>query len=163
MSLFSFVFRYCHVDDPSMSSDLQWQLLFRSNKFVQKRNGIRLSSDPFNNSGKYTKRQSGFAADKAAVLKLKGEKQIYATLKNGENANKPRKMFEKKVFAAGVKASEVAKAVGAVRADLVDTTFRRARKLAGVAKRIAKVRKARKELSATKKFKRTNTQKKNKK
>lgn len=146
-----------------MSSDLQWQLLHRTNKFVQKRNGIRLSSDPFNNSGKYTKRHSGFAQEKAAVLKLKGEKQIYATLKNGENANQPRKMFAKKVFAAGVKASEVSKAVGAVRPDLADVAFRRARKLAGVTKRVAAVRKSRKELSATKKFKRTNTQKKAKK
>ena len=139
------------------SVDLQWLLVKNNNKFVQKRQGIRLSNDPFNNNGRYTLRHSGFVQNKAAVLKLKNEKTLYATIKNGENLNKPREMYTKKQFPAGVKASAVAKEIGALRSDLTDVTFRRARKLASKASRIAKVRAARKELSAKKTFKRTNT------
>ena len=143
-----------------MSSDLTWEVLKYSNKFVQKRNGIRLSKDPFNNSGKYTKRHSGFAAEKAAVVKTKGEKALSVTLKTGENATQPRKMFVKKVVA---NAKEARKAAGAVRPDLCDAVTRKARRMTKTITRIAAVRKARKELSAGKKFKRTNTQKKAKK
>ena len=144
-----------------VSVDLLWALVKNNNKFVQKRRGIRLSNDPFNNCGQYTKRHSGFVQDKAAVLRLKREKTLSATIKNGEHLSQPRKMFTKKEFPAGVKASAVAKEIGALRADLTDVTFRRARKLASKATRIAKVRAARKELSAKKTFKRTNTKGKN--
>lgn len=124
------------------SSDLIWELAKASNKYVQKRGGIRLSSDPFNNSGKYTKRQSGFAASKAAVVRIKGQKDIYVAVKDGTNANKPRKQWVKK--ATGVKSSDASKAVAAVRPDLADVAFRRARKLTASVKRLGKVKAQRK-------------------
>lgn len=130
------------------SADLQWQIVRQNNKFLQKRNGIRLSSDPFNNTGNATRRHAGFINDKAAVVKVKNEKQLYITVKSGANANQPRKAFTKQVFDANVKASVVSKAVAAVRADQADVAFRRARKFAKVLARTKKVRAARKERSA---------------
>ena len=141
------------------SADLLWQCVSRNNKFYNKRNGIRMSADPFNNTGKATLRHAGFLQAKAAVVKVRGEKKLYVTLKNGENARQPRKMFEKKEFDARVKASDVAKAVGAVRPDLADVAFRRARKFAGLVKRTEQVRAARKARSAKKEFKRKNVRK----
>ena len=138
------------------SADLQWAVVGKTSKFFQLRNGIRLSNDPFNNTGKYTKRHSGALAAKAAVVKVKNEKDLYVSLKDGDakNAQLPRKMWTKKVFPAGSKASAVAKAVGEVRPDLTDIAFRRARKLTGLIKRQKAVRAASKKISATKTFKR---------
>ena len=130
------------------SSDLQWQLVRQNNKFLQKRNGIRLSSDPLNNSGNATKRHAGFLNEKVAVVKVKGEKQLYITVKDGKNLNQPRKAFSKQVFDTNVKASVVSKAVAAVRPDQADVAFNRARKFAKVLHRTKKVRAARKERTA---------------
>lgn len=135
------------------SVDLQWLLVRRNSKFFQLRNNIRMSSDCLNNNGSWTKRASGFLNTKAAVVKSKNGKLI-ATIKTGDNVNKPKSAFKKVEFAAGAKASDVSKAVGAVRPDLADVTFRRARKLARVNSRITKVRAARKERSAKITFKR---------
>merc|ERR1711991_1261487 len=101
------------------SADLLWQCVSRNNKFYNKRNGIRMSADPFNNTGKATLRHAGFLQAKAAV----------------------------------------AKALGAVRPDLADVAFRRARKFAGLVKRTEQVRAARKARSAKKEFKRKNVRK----
>jgi large subunit ribosomal protein L28e len=143
------------------STDLLWQLVGKNNnnKYVQLRNGIRLSNDPFNNSGKCTLRHAGFLQTKAAVVKVRGEKKIYVTLKTGENANMPRKMFTKKEFDATAKASDVARAVGAVRPDLADLAFRRARKFGRAIVRTKKVRAARAERSAKREFKRKSVRK----
>lgn len=123
------------------SNDLQWLIVRQSSKYLQKRNGIRFSNDSFNNSGKWTKRHAGFLATDAAVVKTKSEKQISVTTKKDGKATT-------QVFPAGVKASEVAKAVGVVRADLTEIAFRRARKMASILKRTQKVRAARKERSS---------------
>ena len=139
------------------STDLQWQILRRGGKFYQLRNKIRLSSDPFNNNGTYTKRASGFINSKAAVVRVKREKQLYVTVKDGSNLNMPRKTFKKTEFAADAKPSAVAKAVSAVRPDLADVAFRRSLRLAKGLKRLTKVKAARKALSQGRKktFKRT--------
>ncbi|ORC88494.1 60S ribosomal protein L28 [Trypanosoma theileri] len=129
------------------SADLQWLLVRQNSKFLQKRNGIRLSSDPFNNNANWTKRQSGFLNAKAAVVKTKGDR-IIVTSKNGEAGNKPKQMYKKTVMDAGVKASVVSKAVAAVRPDLADVAFRRARKMAYTINRTKKVMAARKERSS---------------
>merc|ERR1719333_109173 len=106
-----------------MSADLLWQCVGRNNKYLQMRNGIRLSSDPFN------------------------------------NANQPRKAFTKKEFDASAKASDVARAAGAVRPDLADIAFRRARKFGRIIARTKKVRAARAARSAKREFKRKNVRK----
>jgi large subunit ribosomal protein L28e len=138
------------------SADLVWLVSGKTNKYYQLRNNIRLSNDPFNNSGKYTKNHCGFAAEKTAVVKVKNEKQLYITVKDGDakKAQFPRKMYTKTVFPVGTKASVVAKAVGAVRPNLADIAFRRARKLTGLIKNQKAVRAASKALSAKKTFKR---------
>jgi large subunit ribosomal protein L28e len=123
------------------SADLVWELVGKNNKFLQKRGDIRLSSDPFNNTGKATKRHAGFINAKAAVVKIKKEKEVIVVSKDGTNTNKPRKQWVKKAF--GAKASDSAKGVAAVRPDLADVAFRRARKLSITAARTAKVRAAR--------------------
>jgi large subunit ribosomal protein L28e len=128
------------------SADLQWQLVRRNSKFLQLRNGVRLSSDPFNNNARWTRRQAGFVSDKAVVVKAVNGK-IVATIKSGA-ANMPKKSYSKKEFAADSKPSVVSKAIGAVRADLADTVFRRTARLQRVIKREVKVRAARKERSA---------------
>lgn len=135
------------------SVDLQWLIVRRNSKFFQLRNNVRLSSDALNSNGQWTKKHSGFLNTKAAVVKSKGDKLI-ATIKTGENTNKPKQAFKKVEFAAGVKASEVAKAVAAIRPDLADVSFRRARKLARVQSRTLKVKAARKQRSSTLTFKR---------
>ena len=135
------------------SADLQWQLVRRNSKFLQLRNGVRLSSDPFNNNARWTRRQAGFINDKAVVLKV-AKGAIVATVKNGTAKNQPKKAFAKQVFAADAKPSTVSKAVAAVRPDLADTAFRRSAKLLRVIKRESKVRAARKERSAKITFKR---------
>lgn len=135
------------------SVDLQWLIVRRNSKFFQLRNNVRLSSDSLNSNGNWTKRQAGFLNTKAAVVKSKGDKLI-ATIKTGENTNKPKSAFKKIEFAAGVKASEVSKAVGAIRPDLADLSFRRARKLARVNARTLKVKASRKERSSKLTFKR---------
>uniref|UniRef100_A0A7S1Q678 Ribosomal eL28/Mak16 domain-containing protein n=1 Tax=Neobodo designis TaxID=312471 RepID=A0A7S1Q678_NEODS len=142
-----------------MSADLLWQCVGRNNKYLQMRNGIRLSSDPFNNSGKATLRHAGFLQSKAAVVKVRGEKKLYVTLKTGDNANQPRKAFTKKEFDASAKASDVARAAGAVRPDLADIAFRRARKFGRIIARTKKVRAARAARSAKREFKRKNVRK----
>ncbi|RNF08077.1 large subunit ribosomal protein L28e, partial [Trypanosoma rangeli] len=119
----------------------------QNSKFLQKRNGIRLSSDPFNNNANWTKRHAGFLNTKAAVVKTKGDR-IVVTTKNGETNNKPKSMYQKVVMDAGVKASTVSKAVAAVRPDLADVAFRRARKMAFTVNHMNKVRAARKERSS---------------
>jgi large subunit ribosomal protein L28e len=146
-----------------MSADLLWQSISRNNKFYQLRNGIRMSSDPFNNSGRATLRHAGFLQSKAAVVRVKGEKTLYVTVKNGDNANQPRKTFTKKQFEASAKASDVARAVGAVRPDLADIAFRRARKLSRIVSRTKKVRAARAERSSKRQFKRKHVRKSAKK
>eukprot|EP00388_Colpodella_angusta_P001392 GDKJ01004465.1.p1 GENE.GDKJ01004465.1~~GDKJ01004465.1.p1 ORF type:complete len:154 (-),score=35.28 GDKJ01004465.1:70-501(-) len=128
------------------SADLQWLIVRQSSKYLQKRGGLRLSNGPLNNSGKWTKRHAGFLAANAAVVKIKGEKQISVTTKKDGK-------ISTQVFPAGVKASEVAKAVGVVRADLTDIAYRRARKMASIIKRTGKVRAARKERSSKLTFK----------
>eukprot|EP00796_Vickermania_ingenoplastis_P002497 gene2497-1557_t len=134
------------------SVDLQWTLVRQNSKFLQKRGGIRLSNDPFNNNGNWTKRQSGFLNDVAAVVKPGKKGAIVVTVKDGKSNNKPKQTFKKTSMAAGVKASAVSKAVAAVRPDLADLTFRRARKLAIINSRTAKVCAARKARSAGIKF-----------
>lgn len=129
----------------SHSADLQFELLRHGGRFYVVRNGMRFSCDPFNNSGKYTRRHCGIINDKAAVVKVKGEKQIYITTKDGSCANKPREMFKKQVFPVDAKASAVSKAVAEVRPDLADIAFRRARKFARLMHRTKKIRAARKE------------------
>jgi large subunit ribosomal protein L28e len=129
------------------STDLQWLIVRRNSKFLQLRNKIRLSSDAMNNNGNWTKRHAGFLNPKATVLKTKGDK-IVASIKTGDNVNQPKAAFKKQEFAAGAKASDISKAIAAVRPDLADVTFRRARKLAGLATRTKKVLAARKERSA---------------
>ena len=146
-----------------MSADLLWQIVQRNNRFYKLRNGIRLSSDPFNNTGNDTLRHAGFLQSKAAVVKVRGEKKLYVTIKNGEHANQPRKAFTKKEFDASAKASDVARAVSAVRPDLADVAFRRARKLARTLSRTKKVRAARKVLSSKRTFKRKHVRKSAKK
>ena len=134
------------------SIDLQWLIVRRNSKFLQLRNQIRMSSDSLNNNGNWTKRHAGFLNTKAAVLKTKGDK-IVASIKTGENVNQPKRAFKKMEFAAGAKPSEVSKAIGAVRPDLADVLFRRARKLAKINANTKKVRAARKERSAKLTFK----------
>ena len=138
------------------SADLMWMVTGKANKYFQLRNGIRMSNDPFNNSGKYTKKHSGFAASKFAVVKVKNEKQLYVTVKDGDvsKAQFPKKMFSKVVFEQGCKASAVAKTVSAVCPNLADIAFRRARKLTGLMKHQKAVRAATKAMSAKKTFKR---------
>ena len=133
------------------SADLLWQCVGRNNKYLQIRNGIRLSSDPFNNNGKATLRHAGFLQSKAAVVKVRGEKKLYVTLKTGDNAQQPRKAFTKKEFDAKAKASDVARAVAAVRPDLKDLAFRRARKFSRLMSRTKKVREARAKRTAARK------------
>jgi len=144
------------------STDLQWLLVRRNNKFYQNRGHVRLSNDPFSNTSRYTKRHAGFLQTKVAVVKVSGGKnQIYLTTKDGSAAlaNKPNKMFKTQVFPAGVKASVVANAAKAVRPDLADTAFRRARKLGKAMHHKNSVRSARKtyiqKARAKKPFKRT--------
>ena len=128
------------------STDLQWALIGRNNKFYRVANKIRLSADPFNNSGKYTKRHSGFIQAKAAAVKMNGKTgELYVAVNNGENANKPKAMF--------TSTSTGVKAVSAVRPDLADVAFRRARKLQRTASQMKKVRAA----SAARSAKRTFT------
>ena len=146
-----------------MSADLLWQLVARNNKYYQKRNGIRMSSDPFNNTGRASLRHAGFIQPKAAVVKVRGGKSLYVTIKNGDNANQPRKTFTKKVFEASAKASDVSRAVGAVRPDLADVAFRRARKFSRIMSRTSKVRKASAARSSKREFKRKHTRKSGKK
>lgn len=134
------------------STDLQWMLVRQNSRFLQKRGGMRLSCDPFNNNGNWTKRQSGFVNAKAAVVKPAKGGAICVTVKDGSSNNKPKQMFKKNVLAAGVKASDVSRAVAAVRPDLADVTFRRARRMARIASRTAKVAAARKARSANIKF-----------
>lgn len=134
------------------SVDLQWTLVRQNSKFLQKRGGVRLSSDPFNNNGNWTKRQSGFLNSSAAVVKPGKNGAIIVTVKDAKSNNKPKKMFVKTVLPAGSKASTASKAVAAVRPDLADVSFRRARKLAIIHSRTAKVAAARKSRSAGIKF-----------
>ncbi|KPI82410.1 putative 60S ribosomal protein L28 [Leptomonas seymouri] len=136
------------------SADLQWVLVRQNSRFLQKRGGIRLSNDPFNNNGSWTKRQSGFVNEKAAVVKPAKGGAICVTVKDGSSNNKPKQMYKKSVQAAGVKASAVSKAVAAVRPDLADVAFRRARRVARIASRTAKVAAARKARSEKIKFSR---------
>ena len=79
---------------------------------------------------------------------------ICVTTKDGSSNNKPKQMYKKSVQAAGVKASAVSKAVAAVRPDLADLTFRRARRMARIHSRTAKVAAARKARSEKIKFSR---------
>lgn len=130
------------------STDLQWTLVRQSSKFLQKRGGLRLSNDPFNNNGNWTKRQSGFLNDKAAVVKPAKSGALCITVKDGKTNNKPKEMFKKTVLPAGVKASIASKAVAAVRPDLADVAFRRSRKIAIINSRTSKVAAARKARSA---------------
>ena len=118
---------------PSISTDLAWMLTRRSNKYLQKRGGIRMSNDPFNNTGKATKRHAGYIHEKAAVVRVKNQKEISVYTKDGTNANKPNKIWTKK--STGPKASDASKAVAAVRPDLADMAFRRAAKLQKTIKR----------------------------
>ena len=140
------------------STDLVWEIVRQNNKYLQKRNGIRLSNDPFNNSGKATKRHAGFMQAKAAVVRVKGQKEVYVAVKDGSNLNKPRKQWVKK--ATGVKASDASRAVSAVRADLADVAFNRARKLTAAVMRGKKVRAATKVLTAKRTFKRNHKREK---
>ncbi len=140
------------------SADLLWQIVRNNNKYLQKRNNIRLSSDPFNNSGKATKRHAGFIQPKAAVIRLKKEKTLQVYVKDGSAPNKPAKQWVKKDVAT--KVGPAAAAVKAVRPDLVQSAARRARKLGITANRIVKVRASRAKHTAERKakkgFKRTN-------
>jgi large subunit ribosomal protein L28e len=145
------------VDMPAVSADLAWELIGKTNRFAQKRGGIRLSSDPFNNSGNNTKRHAGFLQNSAAAVKINGKTgTVYVAVKDGDaaKAQKPKSAF-KSVSATGVKASEVSKIVAAVRPDLADVAFRRARKLAKTFANSKKVRAASKARSAKRTFKRT--------
>lgn len=134
------------------STDLQWQIVRRNSKFFQLRNGVRLSSDPLNNNGSWTKRANGFLNEKAAVVQVKKGKLV-ATIKTGVSS-KPKSAFTKKEFAAGAKAAEVSKAIGAARPDLADVAFRRARKINIAGSRTVKVAAARKERSSKITYKR---------
>jgi large subunit ribosomal protein L28e len=136
------------------SFDLTWQIVGRNNKYYQKRGTIRFSNDPFNNTGKATKRHAGFLQTKAAAVRVKKEKDVYVAVKDGSNVNKPAKQWVKNV--TGVKASDASKAVAAVRPDLADIAFRRAAKLTKTAKNVAARRAARKTALAAKTYKRTN-------
>ena len=137
-----------------MSTDLQWALIGRNNKFMQVRNGIRLSSDPLNITGKYTKRHSGFVQNKAAAVKVNGKTgKVYVAINDGTNMNKPKSMF--KTVQVGVKSSETSKAVAAVRPDLADAAFRKSRKLTRSVHKVAVVRAASKARSAKRTFART--------
>ncbi|KAF8302838.1 putative 60S ribosomal protein L28 [Trypanosoma cruzi] len=129
------------------STDLQWLVVRQNSKFLQKHNGIRLSSDPFNNNANWTKRHAGFLNTKAAVVKTKGDR-ILVTTKDGKAGNKPKSMYKKAVMDAGVEASVVSKAVAAVRPDLASIASRRARKMASTLEHMKKVRAARKERSS---------------
>ncbi|EAN79580.1 60S ribosomal protein L28, putative [Trypanosoma equiperdum] len=129
------------------STDLQWLLVRQNSKFLQKRNGIRLSSDPFNNNANWTKRQSGFLNTKAAVIKTKGDR-ILLTTKSGDTNNKPKLMYKKTVMEPGVKSSVVKRAVADIRPDLAKMAYRRARKMACTITRMKKVCAARKERSS---------------
>ena len=133
----------------NVSADLAWLLTRRSNKYIQKRGTIRLSNDPFNNTGKSTKRHAGYIQAKGAVVRVKGEKEIQVYIKDGSNANKPAKQWVKK--STGAKASDASKAVAAVRPDLADVAFRRAAKLQAAIKNAATVRSARKALTTARK------------
>ena len=126
------------------STDLQWLLVRRNSKYLQIRNKIRLSADPLNNSGNWTKRHTGLIAENAAVIKMKGEKEISVTTKIGNK-------WTNKV----VDAKLAGKAVAAVRPDLKDVATRRARKFVKVIDNMKKVRAARKAVSAKKTFKKT--------
>ena len=122
---------------PSISADLAWVLTARNNKYYQKRGQIRMSNDPFNNTGKATKRHAGYIQEKAAVVRVTKNKDITVVTKDGSNLNKPVKVWAKKN--TGAKASDAAKAVAAVRPDLADVAFRRAAKLQKTIKRRAAV------------------------
>ncbi|KAG5483943.1 hypothetical protein CUR178_06943 [Leishmania enriettii] len=132
----------------SHSADLQWILVRQNSRFLQKRGGIRLSSDPFNNNGNWTKRHSGFLNKKAAVVKLAKGGAICVTVKDGSSNQRPKQTYKKIVQVAGVRASDVSRAVAAVRPDLADVAFRRARRMACIVSRTAKVAAARKARSA---------------
>ncbi|AYU76884.1 60S ribosomal protein L28, putative [Leishmania donovani] len=138
----------------SHSVDLQWILVRQNSRFLQKRGGIRMSNDPFNNNGNWTKRHCGFLNEKAAVVKPAKGGAICVTVKDGSSSNKPRQTYRKTVHAAGVRASDVSRAVAAVRPDLADVSFRRARRMACIASRTAKVAAARKARSEKIKFSR---------
>ncbi|CAJ1006401.1 putative Ribosomal L28e protein family [Leishmania naiffi] len=138
----------------SHSADLQWILVRQCSRFLQKRGGIRMSNDPFNNNGRWTKRQSGFLNGKAAVVKPAKAGMICVTVKDGSSNNKPRLAYKKVVQAAGVKASDVSRAVAAVRPDLASVAFRRARRMARIASRTTKVAAARKARSEKIRFSR---------
>eukprot|EP00758_Cryptobia_borreli_P013257 Tbor_TRINITY_DN5817_c1_g1::TRINITY_DN5817_c1_g1_i3::g.6647::m.6647/K02903/RP-L28e, RPL28; large subunit ribosomal protein L28e len=128
------------------SPDLVWQLVRRNSKYMQIRGGVRLSNDPMNNSGKWTRRHAGILAEDAAVVKIKGEKEISVTTKKGNKyTNTP--------MGVGVKASLVSKAVAAVRPDLADIAYRRARRMSIILSNQKKVRAARKARSAKITFK----------
>ncbi|EPY23947.1 large subunit ribosomal protein L28e [Strigomonas culicis] len=131
------------------SADLQWQLTRLNSKYLQKRGGYRLSSDPFNNNGNWTKRQSGFLNDTAVVVKPGKQGALVLTVKDGKNNNKPKQTYAKKPV-ADAKAAHVA--AGAVRADQTIVVARRAKRLAAVHERELKVRAARKARSANIKF-----------
>ena len=149
------------------SADLQWLLVRNNNKFYQLRNNIRLTSDPLANGSAYTKGNAAFLQSKGANVRLQAGKggKVNVTIKDAaaENANKPRKMYTKKSFDAGVKASVVAKAVTAVAANQSDVAFRRARRVAVIASRTTKARTATKALSAKRQFRRKATKKTGKK
>lgn len=129
------------------SADLAWTLIRDSNKYLQKRGGVRMSNDPFNISGKSTKRHAGFLQTKAAFVRLVKDKTTTVYVKDGTNANKPNKQWVKKVI-AGNKSGAASAAVAAVRPDLADVAFRRAKKLSITASRTQKVRALRKARSA---------------
>jgi large subunit ribosomal protein L28e len=132
------------------STDLQWLLVKKTSKFYQKRNGVRMSNDPFNQSGTHTKRNSGSIQPKAFTLRLKGN-QVVVAVKDGSNLNKPASFFKKTVLAADAKPSEVSRTVAAVRPDQADLAFKKAKKLSKLAKRIVKVKAASKARTAAKK------------
>ena len=136
----------------SVSTDLQWLLVRQGNKYLQKRNGIRLSSDSLNNSGKATKRHAGFIQAKAAVVRMKKDKTIQVYVKDGSAPNKPNKQWVKKDVS---KVGQAAATVKAVRGDLTQVGARRCRKLFATTQRIAKVRAATKKHCAGKNHKRT--------
>ena len=108
------------------STDLQWLIVRRNSKFFQLRNGVRLSSDPLNNNGNWTKRQSGFLQEKAAVVQVKKGKLV---LRRSRAAlRQPKSSFVKK--GSPLRRVGGIEGVGAARPDLADVAFRRARKLA---------------------------------
>ena len=146
------------------SADLQWLLAKKCNQFLVRRGGVRLSRDPFNNTGLATKRHSGFIQDKAVVLKLKGEKQVCATIKDGSCPQNPKKMFTKKVFDVKATGKSISKELRAIRPDLAQTLYRRGKRMTKLVARISSVRAARKAHTAkrvaAKAFKRTATKNK---